>query len=96
VSDPLPDVLAGAGDIQRDLLDLSATSPISPRVFAAGTKFLTVAFVAAKPVDPKRWEAQKDAFIARLEARKRSGAVDAFLAAKLKQAKLTINPDALK
>lgn len=96
VSDPLPDVLAAAGDIQRDLLDLSAASPLSPKVYAAGTKFLTVAFVAEKPVDPKRWDAQKDTFMAQLTARKRSGAVDAFLAARLKQAKLTINPDAFK
>ena len=54
------------------------------------------ALVAEQPVGPEEWKAEKDSFIQGLAERKRLAAVDAFLAERMKQAKLTINPEALK
>jgi peptidyl-prolyl cis-trans isomerase D len=96
LSGSLPEILAAAGDIRRDLLDLSPKSPVSSKVFTAGTRFLSVAFVADQPADQKEWEAGKDAFLQELVERKRAGAIEAFLSERMKQAKVEINPDTLK
>lgn len=96
LSGSLPEILAAAGDIRKDLLDLSPKSPVSPKVFTAGTKFLSVAFVAEQPADQKEWETGKDAFLQGLVERKRVDALEAFLTERMKQAKVQINPEALK
>jgi len=96
LSGSLPGILAAAGDIRRDLLDLSPKSPVSSKVFTAGTRFLSVAFVGEQPVDQKEWETGKDAFLQELVERKRTGALEAFLTERMKQAKVEINPEALK
>jgi peptidyl-prolyl cis-trans isomerase D len=91
-----PGILAEAGDIRRDLLHLSPTMPVSSKVFPAGTKFLSVAFAGEQPADPKEWEASKDSFIRELTEQKRSGLIGAFLADRMRQASVEINPEALK
>ncbi len=96
LSGSLPGILASAGDIRKDLLDLSPQSPVSSRVFTAGTKFFAIAFVAEQPAGQKDWEAGKDAFLQTLVEQKRAGAVEAFLAERMKQAQVEINPEALK
>ncbi len=96
LSESLPGILAEAGDIRRDLLDLSPKSPVSSKVFTAGTRFLSVAFVAEQPADQKEWETGKDAFLQGMVERKRGGALEAFLTERMKQAKVQINPEALK
>jgi len=96
ISGSLPGVLASAGDIRKELLGLSPKSPVVPKIVPAGTEFLSIALVAEQPVGPEEWKAEKDSFIQGLAERKRLAAVDAFLAERMKQAKLTINPEALK
>ena len=96
LSGSIPGILAEAGDIRRDLLDLSPKSPVSSKVFTAGTRFLAIAFVAEQPADQMEWEAGKDAFLQELVERKRAGAIEAFLSERMKQAKVEINPEALK
>ena len=96
LSGSLPGSLASVRDLRRDLLDLSPGSPVGSKVFEAGKRFLAVAFLAEQPVDPKEWEAGKEVFLRALEERKRSDAVEAFLAARTARADLKINPEALK
>ena len=96
ISGSLPGVLASAGDIRKELLGLSPKSPVIPKIIPAGTEFLSIAFVAEQPVGPEEWKTEKESFIQGLVERKRLAAVDAFLAERMKQAKLTINPEALK
>ncbi|HSL99798.1 MAG TPA: SurA N-terminal domain-containing protein, partial [Candidatus Limnocylindria bacterium] len=96
LSGSLPGVLASAGDIRRELLGLSPKSPVSPNIFPAGPQFLSIALVAEQPVGPVEWEAEKDSFVQGLAERKRMAAIEAFLAERMKQAKLKINPEALK
>jgi peptidyl-prolyl cis-trans isomerase D len=93
---PLPGALAEAGEIRRDLLDLSPKSPVSPIVFPAGTKFLGVALDGEQPATEKEWEAGRDAFIRGFAEQKRTGAIESFLAERMKQVKVEINPEALK
>jgi peptidyl-prolyl cis-trans isomerase D len=96
LSGPLPGVLSAAGDIRRDLLPLSPKSPVSSKVFPAGEKVLAVAFVSEQPEDPKEWEAGKDSFIRGLREQKRAGALEAFVADRMNQSKVEINPEVLK
>jgi peptidyl-prolyl cis-trans isomerase D len=96
LSGSLPDILAEAGDIRKDLLDLSPESPVSSKVFTAGTRFLSVAFVAEQPADQKEWETGKEAFIQGLVEQKRVGSLETFLTERMRQAKVQINPEALK
>jgi peptidyl-prolyl cis-trans isomerase D len=96
LSGSLPGIFAEAGDIRKDLLHLSPKMPVSPKVFTAGTKFLSVAFVEEQPADPKEWEAAKDSFIQGMTAQKQTGVIGAFLADRVKQANVEINPEALK
>ncbi|MGA7105403.1 MAG: SurA N-terminal domain-containing protein [Candidatus Deferrimicrobiaceae bacterium] len=96
LSGSLPGVLASAGDIRKELLGLSPKSPVSPNILPAGPQFLSIAFIAEQPVGPEEWKAKKDSFVRGLAERKRMGAVEAFLAERMKQAKLKINPEALK
>jgi peptidyl-prolyl cis-trans isomerase D len=96
LSGPLPGVLSAAGDIRRDLLPLSPKSPVSSKVFPAGEKYLAVAFVSEQPEDPKEWEAGKDSFIRRLREQKQASVLEAFVADRMNQSKVEINPEALK
>jgi len=96
LSGPLPGVLSAAGDIRRDLLPLSPKSPVSSKVFPAGEKFLAVAFVSEQPEDPKEWEAGKDSFSRGLLEQKREGVLEAFVADRMNQSKVEINPEVLK
>jgi peptidyl-prolyl cis-trans isomerase D len=91
-----PGILSEAGDIRRDLLHLSPETPVSPKVYPVGTKFLSVAFVEEQPADPEEWEASKDLFIRGLVEQKRSGLIGAFLSDRMKQGGVEINPEALK
>jgi len=59
-------------------------------------KFLAVALVGQQPADPKEWEAGKDSFLRGLAEQKRATTIEAFLAERRKQAKVEINPEALK
>jgi peptidyl-prolyl cis-trans isomerase D len=96
LSGPLPGALSAAGDIRRDLLPLSPKSPVSSKVFPAGEKYLAVAFVSEQPEDPKEWEAGKDSFIRRLREQKQASVLEAFVADRMNQSKVEINPEALK
>jgi peptidyl-prolyl cis-trans isomerase D len=96
LSGPLPGVLSAAGDIRRDLLPLSPKSPVSSKVFPAGEKYLAVAFVSEQPEDPKEWEAGKDSFIRGLREQKQASVLEAFVADRMNQSKVEINPEVLK
>ena len=96
LSGPLPGVLSAAGDIRRDLLPLSPKSPVSSKVFPAGEKFLAAAFVAEQPEDPKEWEAGKDSFARGLLEQKRASVLEAFVADRMNQVPVEINPEVLK
>ena len=96
VSDPPPEALAAAGDVRRDLMALTARSPVASKVFASGPQFVAVAFDGEQAADPKVWEAKKASIIAALADRKRTQVVEAYLSEWRKTAKVEVNPAALK
>ncbi len=96
VSDPPPGALVAAGDIRRDLIALSARSPVGAKVYAAGPRFAAVALDGEQAADPKGWEAKKESIIGALVEQKRTEILGAYLSEWRKAAKVEINPAALK
>jgi len=96
VSDPPPEALAAAGDVRRDLLALTARTPVTAKVFPSGPRFVAVAFDGEQAADAKVWEAKKASIIAALTERKRAQMVEAYLSESRKAAKVEVNPAALK
>ncbi len=96
VSDPPPEGLAAAGDLRRDLIALTARSPVASKVFPSGPRFVAVALDGEQAADPKTWEAKKASIMAALAERKKTQVVEAYLSEWRKAAKVEINPAALK
>ncbi len=96
VSDSPPEVLAGAGDIRRTLLALTEKSPLAPKVFPSGGRFVAVAFAGEQRADDKSWEAKKESIVQALAEQKKAEMTEAFLAEWRRNVKVEINPDALK
>lgn len=96
VSGALPPALLAAGEIRKELLSLSAKTPVSPKVFPAGEKLLALAYVDEQRADAAEWAARKEAIIAGIAESKKEQVIEAFLAERIKQVKVEINPDVLK
>jgi len=96
LSGPLPDLLAEAGEIRKDLLSLSEKNPVSPKLIPAGKRFLAVAYLEGRlPAEPE-WEARRTAFERELAERKKAEVIAAFLDERKKTAEVEINPRALQ
>lgn len=96
LSGSLPGILATAGGVRKELISLSETNPVSPKVFPAGNRFLAVAYLEGQSPGEKEWEARRDAFTRELAERKKTGMIEAFLGERRKTAKVEINPRALQ
>jgi peptidyl-prolyl cis-trans isomerase D len=97
LSDPLPGVLAGAGDLRKDLSSLGPKSPVSRKVYdirAGGS--VGVAFSEERFPDDAEWDRRKADVMKGLSERKKSALMEAFLADRRKIAKVEIHPEALK
>jgi len=96
LSEALPGILATAGEIRKELISLSKTNPVSPKVFAAGKRFLAVAYIEGQPPPEKEWEDRRDVFTRELAERKKTGMIEAFLTERKKTAQVEINSRALQ
>ena len=96
VSDAPPGPVAAAGDVRRELMALTAKSPVAPTALAAGPRFVAIAFAGEQEADAKAWEAKKASIIGALAERKKAQMTEAYLAEWGKTAKVEINPEALK
>lgn len=96
LSGELPGVLAGAGEIRKDLIGLSPANPVSPKVYRSGQLFVALAFLGEQPPAAKERETGMDAFTSELMERKKTGLIEAFLAERKKTAKVEIHPQALQ
>lgn len=92
----LPEPLAAAGNLRREILALSPKAPVSSRVYEAGGRFLGLAFVDSLPADGKEWAEKKPAIMKELVERKKALLIESFLADRRREAKVEINPEALK
>lgn len=94
---PFPASLAQADkEAQKEIRALSPKNPVSPKVYAAGAVFLAVAFAEEREADPAEWTARKDSIVAALSEQKKGRVLQAFLADRTRQVKVSINEDNLR
>jgi hypothetical protein len=97
LTEPVPEALAGAGDLRKDLSSLSAKAPVSPKVYQGrdGNPF-AVAFSGEQLPSDAEWAQKKAGILMGLAERKKNATLEAFFSDRLKSAKVEINPEALK
>lgn len=97
VSDPLPDALAAAGEIRKDLASLSRKAPVSPKAYPGkGNRSVGVAFFAEEQATDAEFARQKAELVRGMSERKKATMVEAFLEDRRKEYKVEVNPEALK
>jgi peptidyl-prolyl cis-trans isomerase D len=93
----LPDLLKGVSPTDRKTLSgLGPKTPVPPGVIDAGGRYLAVAFSEEQAVDASEWAARKEAFLRELSEKRRAELLEAYVTARMKEAKIKKNPDALK
>jgi peptidyl-prolyl cis-trans isomerase D len=96
LSGPYPESLPETGDIRKILLSLSKKAPVYGKTVEAAGRFLALAFVDELRPDEKEWAAKKEGFLRAVAEQKKSQLIEAFIASRRAQAKVEINPEALK
>jgi hypothetical protein len=96
LSGPYPESLPETGDIRKILLSLSKKAPVYGKIVEAAGRFLALAFVDELRPDEKEWAAKKEGFLRAVAEQKKSQLIEAFIAFRRAQAKVEINPEALK
>jgi peptidyl-prolyl cis-trans isomerase D len=97
LADPIPEPLAGAGEIRRDLSALSAKAPVSRKVYPGREgNLLAVAFSGEQLPSDGEWANKKKDFMKKVLQQSQSMMLEAFLADSVKSVKVEIHPEALK
>jgi len=97
LSDPVPEALAGAGDLRKGLSSLSAKTPVSRKVYPGREGILlAVALSGEQFPSEAEWAEKKAGVMKGLEERKKNATLEAFLSDRRKSAKVEIHPKALK
>jgi len=97
VSDPLPDALAAAGEIRKELSSLSQKAPVSPKAYPGkADQSVGFAFLGEVQATDAEFARQKAEFMKGMTERKKTAMVEAFLEGRRKQYKVEIHPEALK
>ena len=97
LSEPVPEALAGAGDIRRDLSTLSAKAPVSRKVYQGREgNLLAVALSGEQLPSDAEWVQKRDSFLKGVAEQKQNMMLEAFLSDSIKSVKVEINPEALK
>jgi len=97
LSEAVPEALAGAGDLRKDLSTLSAKAPVPRKVYQGREGIpLAVAFSGEQLPSDDEWAQKKAGFLKGLAEQKKSATLQAFLADRRKSVKVEIHPEALK
>jgi len=97
LSDGVPEALAGAGDLRKEISSLSAKAPVSRTVYAGrGGIPLAVAFSAEQVPDDAEWAQKKAGFLKGLAEQKKNAMMESFLLDQRRTTKVEIQPEALK
>jgi len=96
LSGPYPEGVPETGDIRKILLSLSKKAPVYGKSVEVSGRFLALAFIDEQRPDEKEWAAKKEAFLRAVTEQKKTRLIEAFLAERRAQAKVEINPEALK
>ncbi|MFZ2223683.1 MAG: SurA N-terminal domain-containing protein [Candidatus Deferrimicrobium sp.] len=97
LSEAVPEALAGAGDLRKDLSALSGKAPVPGKVYQgrAGIS-LAVAFAGEQLPSDAEWAQRKADFLKGMAEQKRNAMLQAFLSDRRRSAKVEIHPEALK
>jgi peptidyl-prolyl cis-trans isomerase D len=97
LSEPVPEALAGAGDLRKDLSALSAKAPVPRKVYQGPEGIrLAVAFSGEQLPSDAEWTEKKAGLLKGMAERKKNATLEAFLSDRRKSSKVEINPEALK
>ncbi len=97
LSEPVPQALAGAGDLRKDLSTLSGKAPVARKVYQErGGYSLAVAFSGEQLPSDAEWAEKKAGLLKELAERKKNAMLEAFLSDRRRSAKVEIRPEALK
>ena len=97
LSEPVPEALAGAGDLRKDLSTLSAKAPVPRKVYQGREGIpLAVAFSGEQLPSDAEWAEKKAGLLKGLAEQKKNATIGAFLSDRRKSAKVEIHPEALK
>ncbi|MBP2679477.1 MAG: PpiC-type peptidyl-prolyl cis-trans isomerase [Deltaproteobacteria bacterium] len=97
LSEPVPEALAGAGDIRKDLSALSAKAPVSRKMYQDREgDLLAAAFSGEQLPSDAEWAQKKDEILKGVTQQKQNVMLEAFLSDSIKSVKVEINPEALK
>jgi hypothetical protein len=97
LSGPVPEALAGAGDLRKDLPALSAKAPVPRKVYQGREGIpLVVAFSGEQLPSDAEWAQTKAGLLKGLAEGKKNAMLEAFLSDRRKSAKVEIHPEALK
>ena len=97
VSDPLPEALAAAGEIRKELSSLSQKAPVSPRVYPGkADQSVGLAFLGEVQPTDAEFARQKAELMKEMSERKKAAMIEAFLEGRRKEYKVEIRPEALK
>ena len=97
LSEPVPEALAGAGDLRKDLSTLSAKAPVPRKVYQGREGIpLAVAFSGEQLPSDAEWAEKKAGLLKGLAQQKKNATIEAFLSDRRKSAKVEIHPEALK
>ena len=97
LSEPVPEALAGAGDLRKDLSSLSAKAPVPRKVYQGREGIpLAVAFSGEQLPSDAEWAQKKAGLLKEIAEQKKNATLEAFLSDRRKIAKVEISPEALK
>ncbi len=97
LSEAVPEALAGAGDLRKDLSALSATAPVPRKAYQGREGIpLAIAFAGEQLPSDAEWAQKKADFLKGMAERKKNATLQAFLSDLRKSAKVEIHPEALK
>jgi peptidyl-prolyl cis-trans isomerase D len=96
LSGPYPESVPETGDIRKILVSLSKNAPVYGRSVESSGRFLAMALIDEQRADAREWAARREAFIRAVAEQKKNQMIDAFIADRRAQAKVEINPEALK
>jgi hypothetical protein len=97
LSEEVPEGLAGAGDLRKDLSALSAKAPVPRKVYQGRAGIpLAVAFAGEQLPSDAEWGQRKVDVLKGMAEQKKNAMLQAFLSDRRKSAKVEIHPEALK
>jgi len=97
LAEKIPDALASAKDVRKELSFLSPKSPVSPKIYpGSGGRSVAVAFLEERIPGDAEWNGKKAAFLQGMREQEKNALLTAFLSDRRKHMKVDINPEALK